>query len=63
VFVVYGHDPKARAELENILHRLKLEPLILDQLPSEGQTIIEKIEHYRHQASYAVIVHALVGLG
>ena len=56
IFVVYGHDRKARTELENILHRLQLEPLILDQLPSEGQTVIEKIEHYRNQASYAVVL-------
>src|SRR5262245_3114984 len=39
VFVVYGHDIAARTELEAMLRRWKLEPLILDQLPSEGQTI------------------------
>ena len=41
VFVVYGHDEKARDQLEAMLRRWGLEPLILDQLPSEGQTIIE----------------------
>src|SRR5690349_7001482 len=40
VFVVYGHDGQARTDLEAMLRRWGLEPLILDQLPSEGQTII-----------------------
>jgi len=56
VFVVYGHDTKAKMELENLLRRWHLEPLILDQLPSKGQTIIEKIEHYRGQAEFAVVL-------
>ena len=46
VFVVYGHDMKARTELEALLRRWDIEPLILDQLPSEGQTLIEKVEKY-----------------
>lgn len=46
VFVVYGHDQQARDQLEAMLRRWNLEPLILDQLPSEGQTIIEKLEKY-----------------
>jgi predicted nucleotide-binding protein len=46
VFVVYGHDGTARTQLEAMLRRWNLEPLILDQLPSEGQTLIEKLEQY-----------------
>ena len=46
VFVVYGHDINARTQLEAMLRRWELEPLILDQLPSEGQTLIEKLEKY-----------------
>ena len=45
-FVVYGHDGTARTQLEAMLRRWDLEPLILDQLPSEGQTLIEKLEKY-----------------
>lgn len=45
-FVVYGHDDQARTQLEAMLRRWGLEPLILDQLPSEGQTLIEKLEKY-----------------
>jgi predicted nucleotide-binding protein len=56
VFVVYGHDESARTQLEAMLRRWGLEPLILDQLPSEGQTIIEKLEGYTGQVGYAVVL-------
>ena len=46
IFVVYGHDNNARTQLEAMLLRWRLEPVILDQLPSEGQTLIEKLEKY-----------------
>lgn len=56
VFVVYGHDIAARTELEAMLRRWKLEPLILDQLPNEGQTIIEKLEKATGEAKFAIIL-------
>ncbi len=56
VFVVYGHDEKAKTELEAMLRRWNLDPLILDQLTSGGQTIIEKLEAARGQATFAVIL-------
>ncbi len=56
VFVVYGHDAAARTELEAMLRRWRLEPLILDQLPSEGQTIIEKLEKYTAEVRFAVVL-------
>ena len=56
VFVVYGHDQLARNQLDAMLRRWRLEPLFLDQLPSEGQTIIEKLEKYRQQATFAVVL-------
>ncbi len=56
VFVVYGHDADARNELEAMLRRWGLEPLLLDQLPSEGQTVIEKLEKYRAEAHFAVVL-------
>lgn len=56
VFVVYGHDEMAKTELEAMLRRWGLEPLILDQLPSGGQTIIEKLESIRTQAMFAVVL-------
>ena len=56
VFVVYGHDEQARARLDAMLRRWGLEPLILDQLPSEGQTIIEKLEKYTGEVKFGVVL-------
>jgi predicted nucleotide-binding protein len=56
VFVVYGHDSTARAQLEAMLRRWGLEPLILDQLPSEGQTIIEKLISFTSGVNFAVVL-------
>jgi predicted nucleotide-binding protein len=46
VFIVYGHDLTSRDNLELLLHRMELEPIILQNLPAGGDTIIEKLEHY-----------------
>lgn len=56
VFVVYGHDKNARTQLEAMLRRWDLEPLILDQLPSDGGTVIEKLERYTNQAGFGIVL-------
>ncbi len=56
VFVVYGHDEQALAELDAMLRRWQLEPLILGQLPSGGQTVIEKLEHYQRDVAFGVVL-------
>ena len=57
VFVVYGHDHDARTQLEAMLRRWNLDPLILEQLPSEGTTLIEKLEKYaREDVRFAVVL-------
>jgi predicted nucleotide-binding protein len=56
VFVVYGHDDNARNELEAMLRRWDLNPLLLDQLPSEGQTLIEKLEKYQSDVQFGVVL-------
>jgi len=44
VFIVHGHDDSAKFEVANYISSLNLEPIILHQQASSGQTIIEKIE-------------------
>lgn len=56
VFVVYGHDDVAKLQLESMLRRWDLEPLILDQLESNGNTIIEKLEEYLPQAGFGIVL-------
>jgi predicted nucleotide-binding protein len=46
VFIVYGHDTAARDNLELVLHRMRMEPIILQNVPADGDTIIEKLERY-----------------
>lgn len=44
VFIVYGHDTTAREQLELLLRRLKLEPIVLGNLTGGGDTIIENLD-------------------
>ncbi len=63
VFVVYGHDERARTQLDAMLRRWGLEPIILDQLPSKGQTIIEKLEDYTEDVGFGVVLATPDDLG
>ena len=56
IFVVYGHDEIARTQLEALLRRWDLGPIILDQQASGGQTIIEKLEEYSQEVGYAIVL-------
>ena len=44
VFVVHGRDEAAKEKVRTFLTQLELEPVILDEQPSQGQTVIEKFE-------------------
>ena len=56
IFVVYGHDEIAKTQLEAMLRRWDLEPIILDQQISAGQTIIEKLEECANEVQYAIVL-------
>jgi len=55
VFIVYGHDVQAREQLELLLRRLRLEPIVLQNIPSAGDTIIEKLEAFT-DADFACVL-------
>lgn len=63
IFVVYGHDEDVRNQLDAMLRRWNLEPIILDQLPSKGQTIIEKLEDYTEDVGFGVVLATPDDLG
>ncbi|NQT56941.1 MAG: nucleotide-binding protein [Desulfobacteraceae bacterium] len=46
VFVVHGHDEKAKQSLEIFLSEVGLDPIVLHRKADEGQTIIEKFEKH-----------------
>ena len=44
IFVVHGHDTVAREQLELVLHKLGLQPFVLQNTDGGGLTIIESLE-------------------
>lgn len=44
VFVVHGHDQTSREQLELVLHKLGLDPFVLQNTGGAGLTIIEALE-------------------
>lgn len=57
IFIVHGHDEEAKLNIVRMLEQLELKPIILHEQPDEGNTIIEKIESYLPQASYAIVLY------
>ncbi len=55
VFVVFGHNEMARLKLENFLHRSGIDPIVINQQPKAGRTIIEQIEHHSN-VRFAVVL-------
>jgi predicted nucleotide-binding protein len=55
VFLVHGHDESAREMTARFLEKLSLAPIILQEQPSAGQTIIEKVEH-NADVAFAVVI-------
>lgn len=56
VFLVHGHDPIVMLSVEKCLRRLRLEPIILQDEPNKGRTVIEKFEECSKAAAYAVVL-------
>ena len=44
VFVIHGRDRGTRDTVANFLRKLELEPVILEEQPDQGLTVIEKFE-------------------
>ncbi len=56
IFIVYGHDIGIRNEWDAILRKWGLNPIILDQIESEGDTIIQKLLRLKEKVSFAVVL-------
>jgi len=46
VFIVHGHDQRAVDQIEILVHRFGLTPIILSNEPNRGNTLIEKFEDH-----------------
>jgi predicted nucleotide-binding protein len=56
IFIVHGHDTVAREQLELVLHRLGLNPYILQNQDGGSKTIIENLEQNIYSESAFGIV-------
>ena len=56
VFVVHGRDGGTREMVARFLQALALEPIILQEQPNEGRTIIEKFEDEAETVGFAVAI-------
>jgi predicted nucleotide-binding protein len=56
VFVVHGPDLGLRDRVARVLGKLQLEPIILQEQPSAGRTVIEKFEDHSEDAAFAVVI-------
>lgn len=55
IFVVHGHNEGVRESVCRLLEKLKLEPIVLHEQASKGQTIIEKLEAHS-EVEFAVVL-------
>ena len=56
VFIVHGHDDGAKHSVARMIDRLGLSPIILDEQPQAGRTIIEKFEEHAGEVGFAIVL-------
>ncbi len=56
VFIVHGHDKAVKSEISSFVKQLGFKPIILDEQPGSGQTIIEKFEEYAGNVCFAIVL-------
>ena len=59
IFVVHGHDPAAREQLELVLFKLGLKPYVLQNTDGGGLTIIQNLEQMigkNAQSSFGIVL-------
>ena len=54
IFLVYGHDALAKEQLARMLEHWNIQPILLDEMPIEGNTLIEQLEQYVPQTNYGI---------
>ncbi|MCX6074391.1 MAG: nucleotide-binding protein [Campylobacterales bacterium] len=63
VFIVHGHDNEIKQEVARFIESIGLQTIILHEQASRSMTIIEKIEYYSDEASFAVVLYTPCDLG
>ena len=55
IFVVHGHDEGAREAVARFVKQIGFEPIILHEQPTQGRTVIEKVEAHG-EVGFAVVL-------
>jgi len=55
-FIAHGGDSPALAKLKSFLEALGVQPLTVEEQPSEGRSIAENVDHYARQVDCAIIL-------
>lgn len=55
-FIAHGGDSPALSKLKNFLEALGVEPIVVEEQPSEGRSVAENVDWYSKQADCAVIL-------
>ena len=56
IFVVHGRDEGTKDSMTQFLENLGLDPIVLQEQPDKGQTVIEKFEGYAGKSSFATVL-------
>jgi predicted nucleotide-binding protein len=57
IFIVHGHNTEILESVARLIEKIDLFPIILNEMPNEGKTIIEKFEKYTN-VNFAIIILA-----
>ncbi len=63
VFIVHGHDEAKRNAVSLLLTQQGLNPIVLCEQPSGGNTIIEKIDEYASDVCYGIVIYTQCDIG
>jgi predicted nucleotide-binding protein len=58
IFIVHGHDEEMKQTVARFLEHIGLNPIILQEQPNEGQTIIEKLEKNIDNCNYGIVLYS-----
>jgi predicted nucleotide-binding protein len=56
IFIVHGHAEQARQQVELFIHEIGLVPIVLQNQPHGGRTIIQQLEYYSNVAYVLVLL-------
>ena len=62
IFIIHGHDTAVQAESARFCEKIGLSPIILNEQPNKGKTLIEKFEEYS-DVGFALVLYTPCDIG